>query len=180
MIYIDFWSWFTGAHSSNESSIPGYKRVINEWMFFHSLVGLVLCFLTTGMISNVAKILIIPLSGALVGVTFAWSGNISALVMSSEISDVTKDDEKKFYDYVYTFQLTALVIITTICLWAVSALEIFDSSHSFLSFCANFVLYTLASCSVREGWHVILGVNSLTVIRFNVRKANKKKNEKKE
>lgn len=166
---IDFWEWLSGSPRVEN---PGYKRVINQWLFFHLFVAFTLTLLTSGPISDIAKILIIPLSGSLIGITFAWSGNISSLLMSKELSDLTTEDEEKFYDFVYTFQLAALVIIVSTCLWAINALGFVDKANPTIKIITLLILYTATSCAIREGWNVIIGVSSLTIVRFKVRRMN--------
>jgi len=170
MYYIlNFWTWLFIGDTSVGINRPGYRRVVNIWIFLHIAIGIVLSGISIDSPSETARLLIIPLSSSLVALTFAWSGNVSSILLSQELVDLLKKNDSSFYDINYTFQLASLVILVTICVWGITAFKIFDHLSNVPVLIVKTFCFSLTSCAIREGWHVILGVSSLTVLRRNAR-----------
>jgi hypothetical protein len=170
MYYVlDFWTWLFFGDKNVGINRAGYRRVINIWIFFHLLVGVILSGISIDTPSETARLLIIPLSASLVALTFAWSGNVSSILLSDNLVELLKKHDSSFYDITYTFQLASLVILLTICIWGVTALKPFDNLSNVPILIIKTLCFSLTSCAIREGWHVILGVSSLTVLSRNAK-----------
>lgn len=172
-----FWAWFfKGAETK-----PGYQRLLDRWLIFHFFIGLLLAFLYQGKLLEAASTVMIPLSGVLVGLTFAWSGNALALLQSEEIHAMSERREGGFVEYVYTYQMAILIILFTLVVWGLAGLGGFRIG-SFLGFYEKFalksILFSLVSLSIRECWHVVLGAQMMLLAQKHIKDAKKKSNSK--
>ena len=171
---ITFWQWLMVGTGNG----PGIKRFIDWWLLLHVSVAGALAYLLPISLKDAATSLLLPVAGIFIGLSFAWGGNAQALLQSEEIENVSKFKDGGFTDYVYVFQSAILLILVTLCLWAVAGLGIFDIvwpiSPKLLSYKAvAFVLFFFSSMTLRECWHVVLGAQSLLLVRFQVRKRKK-------
>lgn len=161
----NFWRWlFMGAGGA-----PGVRLLFwNPWTIVHFAIGLGLCKLVDLPVHEVAQLFLLPLAGIFIGLSFAWAGNAQALLMEREIELIAEFHPDGIQTYVYTFQLAILVILVTLIAWGLAALQIFD----FVQWIADAVevtLYFLASLTVRECWHVVLGSQLLILARRTIR-----------
>ena len=154
---------------------PGIKRFVDLWLLLHIFVALILSYFLPISLKEAATSLLLPVAGIFIGLSFAWGGNAQALLQTEEIEDVAAFKDGGFSDYVYTFQAAILLILITICLWAIAGLGFFDLvwpvAHKSKAYkIIAFLLFMLSSMTLRECWHVVLGAQSLLLMRFHVRK----------
>ncbi len=172
---ISFWKWFVRGTGNG----PGIKRFFDSWLLLvHMPVAIVLSCLLPISLREAATSLLLPVAGVLIGLSFAWGGNAQALLQTEEVEDVAAFKDGGFGDYVYTFQAAILVILITLSLWAIAGLGFFDlvwpTSHQKVLYnIIAFFLFMLSSITLRECWHVVLGAQSLMLVRFQVRKQKK-------
>ena len=182
--YNIFWLWFLKGKLTNQnktsedkfiSITPGYKKIYNKWILFHLLIGLFITFFSKETVERSSMTIMLPLSSALIGITFAWAGNISSILLEPHLKHRIQIRKSKIDDYVFTFQLAALVILTTLCLWGLAGIGVHPSSDlPFLSSLFKIFLFSMISLSLREGWHVIYGVSALTIVRGQIPDIKKK------
>lgn len=168
-----FWEWlFIGI----EKSKPGVLKLADRWLFVHCLIGLVLAYFSDLKIYEAASTFLLPLAGVFVGLSFAWAGNAQALLQDTHIEQLAQKNPEGIEGYIYTFQLAILVILITLGAWGIGALKIFDApklGSCFVSFLIETCLFSLASLTFRECWHVVLGSQILILTRHKIKKASK-------
>lgn len=160
-----FWRWLIFGLEG-----PSGLRMLllNPWILVHIMTGVGLAELVDFPIYEAAQLFLFPLAGIFIGLSFAWAGNAQALLMEKEIEWLADFHPDGIHTYVYTFQLAILVILVTLVIWGLAALRIFEviQQHNFV---VEVVLYFLASLTVRECWHVVLGSQLLILARRAVR-----------
>ena len=124
-------------------------------------------------IQEASQTILLPLAGIFVGLSFAWAANAQALLSEPEIEKLSEYLPDGISTYIFTFQLAILVILVTLVAWGLAGLGIFEAKI----FCANrmrfsieWALYFLASLTIRECWHVVLGSQSLVLAQNKIRK----------
>jgi hypothetical protein len=168
---ISYWRWFFRGSGGR----PGAFRYFDVWLFFHLGLGLFLAWIVPSALDEAAKGLLLPVAGVFIGLSFAWGGNAQALLESSEILEMVDKHPGGFEEYIYTFQSAILFLLLTLVLWVFAGLGIFDKvwpsqTMDCSYFAVSSVLYFLASLSIRECWHVILGAQWFLLARHNIRK----------
>jgi hypothetical protein len=61
--FTSFWEWFfkgTGAK-------PGFRRILNLWIFLHLAIGLIVAYLVCEDIKTSANAVLLPLIGIFIG-----------------------------------------------------------------------------------------------------------------
>ncbi len=174
--FINYWSWFFKGSGGN----PGYSRVLNKWILFHLLVGIVLSLLVTLDLGACADTVLLPLAGIFVGLSFAWAGNAQALLQSKEIQELSEHHEGGFIEYVFVYQTAILSILVTLVLWGIAGLQVFDkqwptTSNITIYFCIKVFLFMLSSLTLRECWHVVMGAQWMLLIQNEIKKKQNNK-----
>ncbi|HET6632760.1 MAG TPA: hypothetical protein VFG73_08655, partial [Rhodanobacteraceae bacterium] len=88
-----------------------------------------------------------------------------------------------YEEYVYTYQSAILLILLTLCLWALAGLGIFDqvwptTAHGVQYKCIASILFFSSSMTVRECWQVVIGSQAMLLVRFDIRRrAQQSKND---
>ena len=65
--------------------------MINIWIIFHLFIGLIFAYIVPGKLEDISSTILLPLLGILIGLSFAWAGNVQALMQSSEIEELSKE-----------------------------------------------------------------------------------------
>lgn len=170
----DFWSWFFRGSGAG----PGIVRFIDRWLLAHIAIGTALSLIVPMPLEEAATSLLLPVAGIFIGLSFAWGGNAQALLQSAEVEGLSRFKEGGYEEYVYTFQAAILVILITLVLWALAGLGVFDCvwpanrGGKEYGMVAG-ILYFFSSLTLRECWHVVLGAQSLLLIRFRIRQNEK-------
>lgn len=166
----DYWDWFRGGTGGK----PGFRRLVDWWALFHLGVGVLLAFSVKMDLATCAASVLLPLAGILVGLSFAWAGNAQALLQSGEIEELSRFHPGGYPEYVYIFQTAILAILTTLVLWGLAALRLFDDRwptvchpHQYLA--VKTVLFTFCSLTLRESWHVVVGAQLMLISRWKIR-----------
>lgn len=167
----NYWQWFFKGSGGK----PGYRRILNRWIFLHLVVGLIVSFSVQMDVATSAKTVLLPLAGILVGLSFAWAGNAQALMQSSEIENLSEYHKGGFAEYVFTYQTAILTILVTLVLWGLAGLHIFDMrwptvSRPILYFAIKTFLFLLSSLTIRECWHVVMGAQWMLLAQKQIKK----------
>jgi len=168
---VGFWLWFCRGTGGE----PGFKRLLDRWLILHLVAGSFLAFVVPVDLQGAANAVLLPLVGILIGLTFAWAGNAQALMQSAEIQELSEHHEGGFEEYVYTFQLAILVVLTTIVVWGLAGLSLLDKvwptqDRPTLYFLIKLIHYALASMTLRECWHVVLAAQLMLLIQRKIKK----------
>lgn len=168
-----FWRWlFVGLDSKK----PGFFNFIDRWLIVHITVALLLAFFVSVGVKEASATVLLPLASIFIGLSFAWAGNAQALLQESEIEKLTESHPDGIESYLYTFQLAILVILITLVAWGMAGLGLFEAAFlkiSCLQYLVKFLLYLLASITLRECWHVVLGSQIMILSRYKIRKNGK-------
>lgn len=167
---ISYWRWF--FHGSGDG--PGIRRFLDWWLLVHFLVGGLSAFFLPITLEQAGTSLLLPLAGIFIGLSFAWGGNAQALIKSPEITLLTTFRKGGYEEYLYTYQSAVLLILVSLCLWAIAGLGVFDkvwpvSRTSIAYKFVAWVLFVFASMTLRECWHVVLGAQSMLLARFKIK-----------
>jgi hypothetical protein len=169
-----YWHWFFRGSGGRS----GISRFADKWLPLHALIGLGFGFNSALSLQEAANTVLLPLAGVLIGICFAWGGNALALLQTEEIEQVSEKHPGGFEEYLYVYQTAILLILTTVVCWGFAGLGIFDSTWPALSTSACYkairgFLFFMSSLTIRECWHVVLGTQSLLLVRQKVRKSLK-------
>ncbi len=157
-----FWTWFffgTGGR-------PGFKRLLDKWIFFHLIIGFALSKIqiSTGEVSKDA---LIPMISVFIGLTFSWAGNANSLLQSEKIIRMSEKRRGGIYEYVYTFQLCVFIMLFAIGAWTVAAIQVpYPTWMGFINyddfdFFVRVFLLGLLSLTLRTCWQTVVGANFL-------------------
>ncbi len=168
--FVTYWQWFWKGTGSK----PGFHRLLNIWLLIHLLVGLNLALLTPVNLEKAANVVLLPLVGIIIGLSFAWAGNAQALLQSDEIDKLSNFHKGGFFEYVYIYQTAILIIIFSLVLWAFAGLEIFDqvwpTEKNIIGYLLlKMLLFALSSLTLRECWHVVLGTQWMLLTQREIR-----------
>lgn len=171
---VTFWRWFIlGANGT-----PGYRKLLDRWLVFHASLGILAAVYIQVPLEEAARTVLLPLAGVFVGVSFAWGANASALLQSQEIEDMARG-RGGLEEYAYTYQLAMLVILTSLALWGIAGLRLFDDTWpkdtaSMAYFGVESLFYLTVSVTLRESWHVALGAQMFLLARMHIRESRRK------
>ena len=116
-MYPDFWRWLTKG--LNERA--GYWSVVNWMLTFDFAIAFFFAVLIEIPVSEFAPRVLVPLSGILFGLTFAWVGTATALLSDTTIEAMAEHNEDGLALYVYKFQLSVLISLCAMVAWGLSS-----------------------------------------------------------
>ncbi|MBW2303518.1 MAG: hypothetical protein JRF57_07360 [Deltaproteobacteria bacterium] len=180
---MNFWKWFFQGDTAPNSKYfeqsatkrPGILAYLDWWLVFHMSVGIILMFIVPVRINEAAKSILLPLAGIFIGLTFAWGGNAVSLMQSEEIDMLANYRSGGLKEYVFKFQSAILVLLITMIAWGLAGLNVFEPLRGKLplDFAYNAIevlLYFMISLSLRDCWHVVMGAQSMILLRSAVKK----------
>lgn len=184
---INFTSWILKGY---ENSKPGYKRVFNAWLILHICIGFLLAFLIETPIQKVSQTILLPMMGVLIGLTFAWAGNAQGFIQSREIIALSKNKPGGYIDYIFTYQLSILIVLVCSGLWGLAAIDFREivvgdqTIHlKYLPETAKLIikaiLYFILSVAIHESWSVIKGVHYFLIVKNKVYEVKEQQKENK-
>jgi hypothetical protein len=173
--HFKFWHWFFRGSGGK----PGFRRLLNRWVVFHAIVGFTLACVVDVELVTAASAVLLPLAGIFVGLSFAWVGNAQALMQSDEINQLADQTKGGFVEYVFTFQSAILIILVTLILWGLAGLKVFDTRWPTPAitnwyFGVKAILFTMASMTLRECWHVVMGAQWMLIAQREIKNSLKK------
>jgi hypothetical protein len=169
----NFWNWLIKI---------GLFQFLDKWLIFHLIIGFLFQHFLKMPLYELAWKLIIPFAAILVAIVFAWSGNISTLLQTKEMDLFRRRNNFDTYiNYIFNFQLVALVNLTLIILWSLLGLDPFHGIKIQYSIYAigRTLVFAFTSLAVRECWTMILRLQlhliQNTLIKDAKYKARRKK-----
>jgi hypothetical protein len=114
-----------------------------------------------------------PLAGILIGLSFAWAGNMLALLQSSEIRRLSTYHPGGFAEYVYLYQLAILLLLIALCLWGLAGLGLMEVSGNtdgiwWLNQPARVILFGTCSLAIRTCWQVVGSVSLMLIAQKQI------------
>jgi hypothetical protein len=103
-----------------------------------------------------------------------WIGNAQTIIQSEEIEQLALKHPNGIAEYVYGFQAAILVILATLVLWGLAGLEVFDqpcmwNCPAWFYKATAALLFSLASLTLRECWHVVMTAHGLLLAHRSVK-----------
>jgi hypothetical protein len=168
---LSYWEWFRGRDRSKPA---GWRKFADRWLLLHAAAGIAMALLTPASLEKAAQTVLLPLAGVFVGMSFAWIGNAQAALQSDEMEEFARYGPGGLENYIYTFQSAILAILVTLAAWAIAALGIIDRPCGWACPSLGYeavasLLYALASLTLRECWHVVMGAQMLLFVQRQVR-----------
>jgi hypothetical protein len=164
-----YWTWF---FCGIEGGPAGYWRFLDRWLIFHLLAGAGLAWAVPITLSEAANAVLLPLASIFIGLSFAWGGNASALLQTSEILKLSKHVDGGLSTYVYVYSTAIVTLLAAATVWGIAGLKVFDDtwpgrdSHWYPALAG--LAYAISSLALRECWHVVLGAQYLLLSRARV------------
>lgn len=162
-----FWKWlFKGIEG--KSGISGF---LDKFLFLHISVAILLSIWVDMCPKEAASTVLLPLSSIFIGLSFAWAGNAQALMQTDQIKKLATHIPDGIQKYVYSFQLSILVILVTLSLWGLAGLGVFqytEVNSGVIRFIIECILYFMASITLRECWHVVMGSQAMLLMRHHI------------
>jgi hypothetical protein len=166
---LDFWSWFVSE---------GLRKWWNRWLLLHVGAGAAITYSVQEKLSYVGATVVVPLAGVLVGLAFAWAGNAMAILQSPEVHQVAESDaaSRRYRSYVFTYQMAILAVLVVLVMWGLLAIGVANRwsalyGNAYLRFAGRTAAFAVSSVAIRECWHVVLGAQSMLLMRNLVRNA---------
>lgn len=177
---ISFFTWFLKGFGGSKS---GLKRIFDGWLIFHILIGISLAFIIDTPIKDVSRVILLPLMGILIGLTFAWAGNAQGFIQTKEIIEVSKNKPGGYIDYIFIYQFSIFSVLLCTGVWAIAAFDIkqidcFDRPvhPRFLTYLQKTgiksILYFTLSFTIREAWSTIQGVHYFLIVKNKIYENN--------
>jgi hypothetical protein len=168
---MEYWRWLIRGSGGR----AGITRFRDRWLLLHGFVGVVFASIDQIVLKEAANSVLLPLAGIFIGLCFAWGGNAQALLQTDELEEVGEHHPGGFSEYLYVYQSAILLILVTLIAWGIAGLGVFDSLwprcvDGWLYRCVRGLLFVLASMTLRECWHVVLGAQSMLLVRREIRR----------
>jgi hypothetical protein len=94
-----FWKWLLWGLNTK----PGFFKFLDGFIIIHILIGFLASQILTIEPQEASRTVLLPLASILVGLTFAWAGNVQSLLNLPEIEALVKHHPDGIENYVYTF-----------------------------------------------------------------------------
>ena len=182
---MNFWQWFFLGSSEPESgpqkstgskkSKPGILAYFDIWLIGHLCIGAILMLIVPMAINDAARSILLPLAGIFIGLTFAWGGNAVSLMQSDEINVIANFNRGGMQVYAFRFQAAILILLVTMVCWGLAGLNVFEPIRANKNLKINYAiievfLYFFISLSIRDCWHIVMGAQSMVLLRRSVKK----------
>lgn len=161
-----FWKWL---FSGSQNGPRGIYNIFNWWLIFHFLIGiLATLFIRSDPFTFAGKALF-PASSILIGMSMAWTTRASTILQTKDLRKKIFTESRPAEDYIYSFQLSILVIIGMVIYVAIlsgGGLKISVFGNEIDTFISSFFLYFVISLSLRECWGVVNFTNMLSMLEY--------------
>ena len=144
-------------------------------------IGFIGGMLLSEDISSFGPKVLIPISGILFGVTFAWVGTATALLSDPLVERVIASTREGIAAYIYRFQLSVLISLVTVVSWGIASAElsvnsfgpiftlvpdeVTNISSEMELYLTELFLFSLSSLCIRISWQTIIGSHALLLSR---------------
>jgi hypothetical protein len=153
---------------------PGIACIANKWIMKHLLVGAILLRIVPVTIKEAATTVLFPLSGVFIGISFAWVGNAHNLLQSEEIRRLTGNHKGGQRHYIFVYQTSVLVIISTLIAWGLSGLGAIDhifpvTRYPYCYVIVTWLLYSMLSLTISECWSIVFSTQLMLLYQTKIR-----------
>lgn len=159
-----FWQWFFYPEKSKRS---GWKLLFTKWLLLDAAVSCILTFFLMVDGFSFASKTLFPAASILVSMAIAWTARASTILNDKDFRKKVVTDERPIEEYVYSYQLSLLILISVIvyvALMAAGGLNFYIYDPDLCRNISSFWLYFLLSLAIRECWAVINFSNLLGLL----------------
>ena len=159
-----FWHWFLGGARIN--GVPGWTKICyNKWFFVHIIIGTGLTELLHTSEPYIIKGTIL----AVLGFILLLLPNPNFFLLDSfnnqSISKFFSKHPDGHNNYIYIYQMSILILITSAVYWLIFLLyPNLSRNFEYIGYCLGFSLFSL---SLRELWSMTLMRSYIVSIAFN-------------
>lgn len=167
---LEFWHWLR---------IVGLCSLCDTWLLLHVILGAILGTVVRDPLSKIALTVFLPFASVLVGLAFAWGGNAMAVLQSPELHEIGNQGATPdaYRNWVFSYQLAILVILTALVLWALAALGVSDDIYRLAPqywrvagrMAGRTAAFAFSSIAIRESWNVVLGAQAMLLAQNRIR-----------
>lgn len=167
-----FWWWLFVGFNGN----AGIANLISWYMLLDIFFAIVFGFALEFDLTIAAKSVLFPLASIFVGIALSWSANVYSIIQTEEISGFANHIDGGLAEYVYPFLLGIIIIMSTIVVWSICALDINLSllTHNelvFLRKTGGMAMFFLLSMSIRTSWQMVNLIVSMILFGNAARQA---------
>ena len=159
-----FWKWFLYP---NHSRRTGYHLLFSKWILADiSIATIMTNFLSIDGFAFAQKALF-PAASILVSMAVAWTARAATVLNDKSFREKIVTDDNPLEDYIYGYQLSILIIMSTVVYISIMAAGGFNCSICEKRACtsaSSFFLYFMLSTSIRECWSVVNFSNLLGLL----------------
>jgi len=145
----------------------GISPLFDRWLILHATISLLLVsFLSIDPFSFAAKALF-PAASILVGMAVAWTSRASTILHDAKFREAIISDENPPESYFYSYQLSLLIMISTvvyISIMAAGGFSFYIFCRSYSVYASGFFLYFFLSLSIRECWSIVNFSSLLSIL----------------
>jgi len=178
---MNFWSWlFYGFQSTvdQKSHVPnvppkaGYKNLLNRKLLIHATVAVVFAYISRDIDQkDIARAILIPLVTILIGVLYTFGTAFHDLLQDETVLEIMCKHSNGIREYSYNYQLSILLILTTIAYWSVCGLGIITQPT--LRCYANETGFLLLSASIYSVWSFIAIIQEFLIKKHEIKAKRK-------
>lgn len=177
---ISFWKWLVGKAPYDA---VGASDVLNWWLLLHVAIGVAIAWASPLGSAQAASVVLLPLAGVLIGLSFAWAGSALSILQTDEIGLLSRSTPEGLDGYVHSYQLSILLLLVTAAAWGVAGLGVgrllppadTGAIAAAVRFGGKASLYALSSVALRECWSVVSTTGYLLIAQIRVREALERK-----
>ncbi|MDY0259459.1 MAG: hypothetical protein RBR41_07305 [Desulfovibrio sp.] len=153
-----YWEWlFKGLNGQS----PGLAAYLDGWIILHISIAIIFAS-TVDIDAKTSLSLSIPFLGVLIAITVAWCGNITSLLCSSEIAELSTHYPGKVESYAFIVQNVILILFIALILWILKGFDILSGWFF------DFLIFLFSSLAIRDSWNIILFSQLLTIARVKI------------
>lgn len=159
---MNYWHWLLKGHHHHT---PGIRRFYNRWLIVHVVIGFFLALIINVPIYQAAHTIVMPLAILFMGFLFVWFA-LQNLLQTEKMVELLKTHPQSYEKYVYVYQTAILIFLVCLAAWGLADLKVFDDifGRSFFAFLVKVILFSLLSLTLRECWHLVLGISKLSLL----------------
>lgn len=151
----------------------GYRLLITWMLVVDAIIAMIMqqCLSMNGF--DFAQKALFPAASILVSMSVAWTARAATVLNDKSFRESVVGESNPLEDYVYGYQLSILMIMSTviyISIMAAGGFRFYIYSRKFSEGCSSFFLYFFLSISIRECWSVINFSNLLSLLHSKTTK----------
>ena len=153
-----YWVWFFRGLNGQSSGLAAY---LDGWLILHIAIAIIFS-ITVDIDAKTSLSLSIPFLGVLIAITVAWCGNITSILCTREIVELSARYPGKVESYAFIVQNVILILFIALILWLLKGFNIIGGVFF------DFLIFLFSSIAIRDSWNIILFCQLLTIARVKI------------